>query len=140
MNGKIIVQRTAAGTQGIARRVKAQSMVSASFVVAGATIKYIERLSPIAITFVITGQTYDGGEEDLACAEYLEALLRGTSPDPAPFLERVLNSEDAKVFHDPQTPQFTEFDVVYCTGLDKFDFAMPVIKEHGRHVMRAIKP
>lgn len=137
LTGRIIVQRTGAGTQGIARSVKAQAMVAASFVVADATVKYIQGLSLDSVTFVITGQTYDGGEEDLACAEYLEALLKGTSPNPAPFLERVVNSRDAEIFKDPLFPVL---DLTHCTSLDKFDFAMPVGKENGRHVMRAVKP
>ena len=28
----------------------------------------------------------------------------------------------------------------YCTNIDAFDFVMPVTKENGRPVMRAIKP
>ncbi len=137
LTGKIIVQRTGAGTQGVVRAVNATAMVAASFVVAAATVKIVNSLSPEAVTFVITGQTYDGGEEDLACAEYLEALLKGDSPDPTPFLERVVNSRDAEIFKDPRFPTS---DLTHCTSLNKFDFAMPVVREGGRHVMRATYP
>lgn len=140
LNGKVVIQRTGAGTQGIARSEKASKIIAASFVVARQTVAYLQKLSPSEVTFVATGQTFDGGEEDLACAEYLEALLRGDSPDPTPFLERVRNSNDAKIFYNPQMSQFPEFDLVHCTSLDKFDFAMPVIRENGHHVMRAVKP
>jgi 2-phosphosulfolactate phosphatase len=137
LNGKTIIQRTGAGTQGIARSVKADRMVAASFVVAGATVKYLKQLSPLEVTFVITGQTYDGGDEDLACAEYFEAVLSGTSPDPAPFLERVANSRDAEIFKDPRFPIS---DLTHCTSLNKFNFAMPVVRDNGRHMMRAVHP
>jgi 2-phosphosulfolactate phosphatase len=137
LTGKIVVQRTGAGTQGVARAVNAAAMVAASFVVAAATVKFVNSLSPEAVTFVITGQIYDGGEEDLACAEYLEALLNGASPDPAPFLERVTNSRDAEIFKDPRFPAS---DLTHCISLDKFDFAMPIAREGGRHVMRATYP
>lgn len=139
LNGKVVIQRTGAGTQGIARSVKARQIIAASFVVAHQTVKYLLKLSPEEVTFVATGQTFDGGEEDLACAEYLEALLRGDSPDPAPFLERVRNSNDAKIFYNIQMSQFPEFDLIHCTSLDKFDFAMIVAKENGHHIMRAVK-
>ena len=33
------------------------------------------------------------GDEDLACAEYLEFLLKGQQPDPAPYVERIINRE-----------------------------------------------
>ena len=140
LNGKIIIQRTGAGTQGIARSVKASKIIAASFVVAHQTAMYLQKLSPDSVTFVVTGQTYDGGEEDLALAEYLEAVLRGDVPDPTAFLERVRNSNDAKIFYNPQRPEFPEVDLSHCTSLDKFNFAMPVIKENGHHVMRAVKP
>jgi 2-phosphosulfolactate phosphatase len=140
LNGKIIIQRTGAGTQGVARSVKASEMVAASFVVARQTVKYVQKLSPSTVTFVVTGQTYDGGEEDLACGEYLEALLKGDSPDPSPFLARVRNSHDAEIFFNPHQPQFLESDISHCTTLNKFDFAMPVARENGHHVMRAVKP
>lgn len=140
LNQKIIIQRTGAGTQGIARSLKAETMIAASFVVARATTQYIQKLNPSEVTFVATGQTFDGGEEDLACADYLGALLNGGSPDPASYLERVWNSSDAKIFHDPQVGEFPELDIHLCTSLDKFDFAMPVIKDNGRHIMRAVKP
>lgn len=139
LNGKVIIQRTGAGTQGIARSVKASKIIAASFVVANQTVKYLQKLSPAEVTFVATGQTFDGGEEDLACAEYLEALLRGDLPDPTPFLERVRNSNDAKIFYNIQMSQFPELDLIHCTSLDKFDFAMVVAKENGHHIMRAVK-
>ena len=140
LNGKVIVQRTGAGTQGIVRSANADILLAASFVVADATVKYIQQLRPMEATFVVTGQTYDGGQEDLACAEYLESLLKSESPNPAPFLARARNSHDAEIFFNPDQPQFPEPDITHCTNLNKFDFAMPVIKENGRHVMRAIKP
>lgn len=135
-----IIQRTSAGTQGIVRSQNAEQIIAASFVVAKATLKYVCGLEPEVVTFVITGQTYDGGEEDLAYAEYLEHSLCGHSPDPDPFLERVKNAKDAKVFYDPNMPQFPETDIFHCTSLDQFDFAMPVLRENGRFVMRAMRP
>jgi len=140
LHGKVIIQRTGAGTQGIARSVNADIILAASFVVGDATAKYIQQLKPMEATFVVTGQTYDGGEEDLACAEYLESLLKSEAPDPAPFLARARNSHDAEIFFNSDQQQFPEADIIHCTNLNKFDFAMPVVKESGRRVMRAVKP
>ena len=140
LSGKIIIQRTGAGTQGAVRSVCAEPLIAASFVVAKATLNYVQGLAPDRITFVITGQTYDGGDEDLACAQYLEELLRGGSPDPVPFLERVRNSSDASVFYNPDKPLFPETDIDHCTSLDKFNFAMPILRENGNLIMRSIKP
>ena len=141
LNGKIIIQRTGAGTQGIVRSVKAETMLAASLVVANATVNYIRKLEPDSVAFIVTGQTGgDSGDEDLACAEYLEALLRGQQPDPAHYIDRVYKSRDASLHLDPSLPQFPSSDLEFCAEIDAFDFVMLVIKENGRHVMRAIKP
>ena len=87
LNGRIIVQRTGAGTQGIVRSVKAKTMLAASLVVANATVKYIEKYVPESVTFVIAGQyAHEHGDEDLACAEYLEILLKGQQANPAQYV------------------------------------------------------
>ena len=140
LNGKIIVQRTGAGTQGIVRSVNATTMLAASLVVANATAKYIRKLASADVTFVITGETFSGGEEDFACAEYLEALLKDQQPNPAPFIERVIRSRDALMHLDPNLPAFPRTDLDHCSNIDAFDFVMLVTKENGRHVMRAVKP
>ncbi len=139
LNGCTLVQRTGAGTQGIVRSVRAASMLAASLVVANATVKYIRRMSPDCVTFVITGQLEEErGDEDLACAEYFEALLRDRKPDPAPYIDRVHESRDALFHLDPNLPQFPASDLEYCTKIDAFDFVMLVTKENGRPVMRAL--
>ena len=141
LSGCVIVQRTGAGTQGIVRSINADSMLAASLVIANATVMHIRNLSPDHVTFVITGQLSDErGDEDLACAEYFEALLRGQGPDPAPYIDRVYKSRDALFHLDPNLPEFPASDLDYCTNIDAFDFAMLVTKENGRPVMRAIKP
>jgi len=140
LNGKIIVQRTGAGTQGIVRSVNATTMLAASFVVANATVKYIQKLAPETVTFINTGKTENGrGDEDLACAEYFEAVLQGQNPNLNPFVERVLKSRDALMHLDPNLPEFPLSDLDLCTQIDAFDFVMLVTKENGRHVMRAVK-
>ena len=139
LRGKIIVQRTGAGTQGIVRSVNATTLLAASFVVANATVKYIKKLAQETVTFVITGQMENGrGDEDLACAEYFEALLTGSQPDSARYIERVFKSHDAQMHLDPNKPEFPLSDLELCTQINAFDFAMFVTQENGRHVMRAV--
>jgi 2-phosphosulfolactate phosphatase len=141
LDGCIIVQRTGAGTQGIVRSVNADTMLAASLVVANATVTHIRNLSPDCVTFVITGQIdSERGDEDLACAEYFEALLRGQVPAPESMINRVYKSRDALFHLDPNLPEFPKSDLDHCTNIDAFDFAMAVTKENGLPVMRAIKP
>ncbi len=141
LHGKTLVQRTSAGTQGVARSLKAENMLAASFVVANATVRYAQSLAPERVSFVVTGQTSTrDGSEDLACAEYLEALLRDQSPNAEPYLKRTRRSSDAQLHYDPAKPQFPEMDIVHCTSVDRFNFAMPITNENGYFVMRAVHP
>ncbi|PKN95379.1 MAG: 2-phosphosulfolactate phosphatase [Chloroflexi bacterium HGW-Chloroflexi-6] len=139
LRGRTLVQRTSAGTQGLIRSLKAQTLLSASFVVARATADYLRIISADEITFVSTGINNNGrGDEDLACAEYIHQLLLGAQPDPSPYLLRVRTSREAALFLDSTLPQFPPEDVEHCTRLDHFNFAMPVRRENGYLVMRAL--
>ncbi len=88
LSGHSLIQRTTHGTQGVVRSVRADTLLTASFPCARATAARLRALQPQQVTFVITGWEGDGlwGDEDMACADYLEALLRGLDPDPAPYL------------------------------------------------------
>lgn len=138
--GLTMIHRTSAGTQGVVRSQGAEVMLAASFVVANATTRYISKLAASEVTFVITGRSYNGGEEDIACAEYLEELLKGNRPDGKPFIRRVLESRDAFPHRDPSQRGFPLSDLEYCTQIDKFDFAMPVTRENGTFIMHCVKP
>jgi 2-phosphosulfolactate phosphatase len=140
LSGIIMIHRTSAGTQGVVRSQGAEVLLAASFVVANATVRYVSNLAAPEVTFVITGKSYNGGDEDIACAEYLEELLRGNRPDVKPFLRRVFESKDAFPHLNPEQRAFPRSDLDYCTQIDKFDFAMPIAREDGKLIMRAIKP
>jgi 2-phosphosulfolactate phosphatase len=136
--GLALIQRTGAGTQGAVRCVNADVMLAASFVVAGATVKHVLKVAPPEITFVITGG--EDNEEDLSCAEYLEALLKRQNPDREPFIKRVHNSKDAERHLNRDCPEFPESDLDYCTRINAFDFAMPITRENDQLVMRVMQP
>ena len=112
---------------------------------ARATGLYLKARDPETVTFVITGagrpQTdEDEGDEDAACADYLEAWLSGSSPNPQRYLERVARSPAGRLFADPQEPELPASDLDFCLRLDAFDFAMRVDPGNGRKLLRAIDP
>jgi 2-phosphosulfolactate phosphatase len=137
LTGLTLIQRTGAGTQGVVRCANADKLLAASFVVAGATVNHVLKIAPPEVTFVITGGEHN--EEDLSCAEYLEALLKGQNPDKMPFVKRVYDSRDAKKHLDPTCPEFLESDLDYCTQISQFNFSMPIAHENDQFVMRAIQ-
>jgi len=138
-SGKRLIQRTSAGTQGVVRSVQADRLLVGSFVCAEATARYLQKLAPHTVTFVITGIIYDrDGDEDLAYADYLTARLHGQSPNPAPFLERVRRSDAGQLFANPAQLEFPAVDLDFCTQIDRFDFAMQVNKQNGLLVLQKV--
>jgi 2-phosphosulfolactate phosphatase len=140
LSGITLIQRTGAGTQGAVRSQNAEVMLASSFVVANATVRYVSTLGVSEVTFVITGKYDTRGDEDLACAQYLEELFKGNQPHTEPFVRRVLESRDGLQHLDPGQIIFPLSDLDYCTQIDKFDFAMPVTRENGTFIMRTVKP
>lgn len=136
LTGVTLVQRTGAGTQGAVRSVNAEVMLATSFVVAQATIDYVLRLKPGEITFVITGGM--GNDEDVACADFLEKQVTGQETEAQEYIRRVYASRDA-LEHMPDHPQFPKADLDYCSRIDAFDFAMPVVRENGNLIMKPLR-
>ena len=139
LTGITLIQRTGAGTQGAVRSVNAEAMLATSFVVAKATMEYVLQLKPNEITFVITGIHGMDNDEDAACAEFLEKQFTGQAVEADAYIQRVFNSRDAQQ-HLGDHPQLPKSDLDYCTRIDNFDFAMPITRENGFLVMRAVKP
>jgi len=136
--GRRIIQRTSAGTQGVVRSTQAKALLTSSFVCAGATARYLMKQNPASVTFVITGAGVGtDGDEDAACADYVQALLRGETPGAAPFLQRVRNSTDGRFFAQ-MPPRFPMSDLDCCLSVDHFDFAMVVERQDKLLLMRAI--
>lgn len=137
LRGRTLIHRSSAGTQGAVRAARARSLFGASFVCAAATARAVLALNPCRVTLAVTGRRADNsGDEDLACAEYLVRLLRGETPAPAPFLQRVYQSQNAALFTDPDNPDFPPEDLDLCAQLDRFDFALPVRRVDGRLEMK----
>jgi len=136
LDGRTIVHRTTAGTIGAVAARGADHIFCASFVVAEATAERVRSLKPTVVTFVITG---DGGraDDDLACAEYLAARIRGETPDPSPFLRRVeVAGEGLRRGVERGYTGVHHDDVDLCTRLDAFDFALRAEEEDGFLVLR----
>ncbi len=138
LSGKRMVQRTSAGTQGIVRSRNARHLLAASFCCAGATTEHLRRLNPERVTLVPTGRGDNNGQgdEDVACADYLEALLRGEGSDGEPYVRRVRESRAGRKFLDPEQPDFPLRDLERCMEIDRFPFALVVHREEGLLLMR----
>jgi 2-phosphosulfolactate phosphatase len=133
---RTIIQRTSAGTQGITRTKNHQILIAASFVVASATAKFLKSINPETVSFIITGQSLGrDGDEDRACAEYIEALYRGDEPIPGEFTARILTSTVGQFFIKENLNYLTETDIELSSLVDIFDFVMLVKNEDHYQVL-----
>ncbi len=130
LDGCKMIQRTSAGTQGVVQSVNAGVLLACSLCCASATGRYIQSITPEGVTFVITGShTVDQGDEDRACADYIQGLLEGNPPKRDGIVKRVRDSAAAGKFLDPKQKAYPRSDLEHALELDRFDFAMIVRRQ-----------
>jgi len=140
LSSRRLIQRTTAGTQGVVLATKADQLFAASLCVGARTAMCIEALSPEIVTFVETGvRTKGGGDEDVACSDYIAGFLFGTPPKIADIRNRVLNSTAARKFTGTECSDFPQTDLEHALMIDRFDFAMKVERKDDLLVLRSVK-
>ncbi len=127
LDGKILVQRSTAGTQ-VAAEVESADIFAASLVVATATIQACLLRRPRDLTLIASADH----PEDHACARFMEALARGDEkPDLDALLESFRASERYRRAMSGTWPGFPRTDLDLSLRADVFDFAMPVVRKTG---------
>lgn len=134
LKGKTLVQRTSCGTQGVVKSRHLPRILTASFVVAEATVNKIRELSPKKLTLMITGTK--NGDEDAALADYIEKKLLCDNVDPSPYIERVRSSPSGRAFASEKFPHFPVTDLEAACSIDKFSFAMEVFKKEDLLILK----
>ena len=130
LQGRRVVQRTSSGTQGVVAATDAQAIVLGSFVIAAATVRYL-RVRAGEVTIVAMGQNaQEDADEDLLCARYLAAALRG---EPLPPMHVTLLGDDPAV---GWADWFPRRDAELALEVDRFAFALPVHRENGLLIAR----
>lgn len=141
LTGQNVVLSTAAGVRGLHLFRGAPRLFAASLVCARATAEAIRAGGGGHVCFVVTGEWADrDGDEDVACADYLQALLGGDSPGPEAFAQRVRQSDFGQRFALGTWPDLPTADLDLVAQADLFGFAMPVHREGERLVIRAQIP
>lgn len=129
LRGRTMIQRTGAGTPCAVAATGADDILLASFVVAGATARYALTRRPASVSLVATAAFQPPPNEDDACAAYLAQLLRGEPPDTAHALATASAAPSTSLFVDPDEPDFPAGDLALAFDIDRFDFAMPVVRD-----------
>lgn len=137
LSGKSVVMTTAAGVRGLQRFHEARRLYAASLVCAQATAEAIQAAGTDEVCFVITGEWVDrDGDEDIACADYIESLLCGEVVEEEKFVQRVRNSDFGQRFTVGTWPNLPLADLDLAAQANIFDFAMLVQREDGRLIIR----
>ena len=135
LEGRVMVQRTSAGTRGVTAARKASRLWCASLVCASATARAVGRSDLGAPTYLITGRFPDAGpssgDDDLATAKLIERARLGTSLDAPATATFVANSDEALETLRLGDAHVDPDDIVYATRVDAFDFAMEVTRING---------
>jgi len=133
--GKNVVMSTAAGVRGLQRFRRARQLYAASLVCARATAEAIRAAGAEEVCFVITGEWLDrDGDEDIACADYIESLLRGDPATPEQFAQRVRDSDFGQRFTAGTWPNLPRADLELAAQPDIFGLAMQV-RHEGEHLV-----
>jgi 2-phosphosulfolactate phosphatase len=124
--GRRVVQRTSSGTQGVVAATGAHAIMLGSFVIAAATVRYLSARAAQEVTIVAMGQNaLEDADEDLACARYLAAALNGGRPSVPQVT--LLADRDGEGWPD----WFPRRDAELALDVDRFSFALPVVRENG---------
>lgn len=129
LRGRTMIQRTGAGTPCAVAATGADEILLGSFVVAGATARYALAHQPATVSLIATAAFQPPPNEDDACATYLARLLRGEPPDAAHALATARAAPTTRLFVDPDEPDFPAGDLALAFDIDRFDFAMPVVRD-----------
>ena len=130
LSGRRVVQRTSSGTQGVVAATGAEAIVLGSFVIAAATVRYLRERAKEVTIVAMGANAQEEADEDLLCARYLAAALRG---EPPPSTHVTLVGDDPTV---GWADWFPRRDAELALDVDRFSFALPVHRESGLLVAR----
>ena len=136
LDGRVLVQRTSAGTRGVVAARSATRLWCASLVCASATAAAVRGSGLGDPTYVITGNFENNpdmnGVDDLATAHLIDRARRQVPLEADETAHFVATSEEARrtltLGHGHVDPS----DIVYATRVDAFDFAMEVQRVGNR--------
>jgi 2-phosphosulfolactate phosphatase len=127
LTGRVLVQRSSAGTQVAAAVAPGIDIFAASLVVAQATVQACLLRRPTHLTLIASADH----PEDHACAQYMDAIIRGQKPDVERLMQPLRESERYARLMSGVWPGFPATDLDLALVPDLFNFAMPVTRRPG---------
>ena len=125
LEGKILIHRSSSGTKGLVNAVNAQELIFGSFVTASAIVKYLHSKNPDTVSLLALSK------DDMICADYLELLLQGHTPNVDLFKKKVYEEPSVSWFIDATMPEFPITDLELALDFNIFNFICLVEKING---------
>lgn len=118
VSGKTVILTTSGGARCVESCPADATVLIGSFANASAIAAALHGKASADVSFWAVGERAEiDAEEDLACAEYLEAVIGGKDPDPGPYLDRAENGPGAERLR--QLEQVS--DLAHCLKTDFYD-------------------
>ena len=132
VQGRTIIQRTGAGTQGAVGAINAEYLLICSLANARATATYARKLAETTGGLVTLLPTEGSSQhlpytgEDSICADYLEALLRDRDNASTLLAANLAHLDEAGRFDFMKLGEadFPFEDIALIKGADRFNFVM----------------
>jgi 2-phosphosulfolactate phosphatase len=142
VRGRVLIQRTGAGTQGAVGAVNATHLLLCSLVNARATAAYAHQLAATTdglITLMPTETASVTGVqpiEDHICADYLETLLTKRADADQALADGIarLRASGRLAAFEQGFPDFPFEDVAAVLAADRFRFAMVGARKRWRQI------
>ena len=132
VDGRVLVQRTSAGTGGAVAARSAERSWAANLVCASATAASVDKAKLGPPTYVITGCFEDAltitGDDDRLAAELIERARLGEPLQIEQTQERLLETYEAKRCMALPSEHSHPDDVLLASHVDAFDFAMEIVR------------
>jgi 2-phosphosulfolactate phosphatase len=137
LNGKVLIQRTTNGVKAVVNNFNINNTFVTGFSNARITAEYIRNNFPEEKVNLIA--SHPSSDEDMACAEYMRAILHSQPTKLSTILNRIRNSAAAGKFFT-NTDVFLPQDIDLCTMENKEEpFVMVVQKETDQLVMKKVE-
>ena len=139
LKGQDIILSTAAGVSGLLRFAHVPLVFGGALCTASATGSALQKAKVRRVALVVTGEWVNrDGDEDIACANYMAALLTGQSIDRASIIARVRQSDFGRSFGRADTPHLPAADLDYCAACDTFDFSLKLYRDPSAGHLRLV--
>ncbi len=141
LDGRTLVQRTSAGTQGVVAAVDATRLWAASLVCASATARAVNASRLGEPSYVITGcfpdRPDDTGDDDRLTADLIERARSGHPVEAVAAAEELHATGEARRTLALGPEHCDPLDIEFAARVDLFDFAMEVTTDTlGRRLER----